>query len=423
MWNGIVGVVSFIWRLLVAIGRVIAVPLGALWRLYLRLGLLWRAGIGVVVLGIVFLYGYFIWQTQVWTNFDPDYPSKYTYQTATTPGEKINKTITPLIQPAPETPVTEPVKPEEDADTTSETTPETTPTDTADEPKPDITSMPMQAANLPVSEKSCAISAIAEVTADLTDFNVNQNAWISSMVLYKAGFFGMDWDRTPFLDNKASFQRGINAAVRRTTVELVDNLGRLRGTSQVDNDLQKARGNMQFAEDSWYFGLSPFGPKTPTPSYYRSAIKDIRNFNKRLENCEAVFDARADNLIQYIDRIANDLGSTSAILKDRAENYHAGWFDTRADDRFWFSYGQLYAYYGLLRAAHSDFRSVLSEKHLDSIWDSMEKQLRDALDMQPTIVSNGRQDAWFTPSHLTTMGFYILRVRSNLVDIRQVLER
>ena len=140
---------------------------------------------------------------------------------------------------------------------------------------------------------------------------------------------------------------------------------------------------MQFSEDSWYFGLSPFGPKTPTPSYYRSAIKDLNAFNKRLENCQATFDARADNLMQFVDRIANDLGSTSAILKDRADNYHAGWFDTRADDR----------------------------------------QLRAALDMQPFIVSNGRQDAWFTPSHLTTMGFHILRVRSNLVDIRQVLDR
>lgn len=417
MWNGIVGVVSFIWRLLAAIGRVIAVPLGALWRLYLHLGILWKAIIGVFVFGLVFLYGYFIWQTQAWTNFDPDYPAKYIYQTAITPGEKLNHPAASLSQPSSEA-TSVPAASVEETKNASEISGEE-----AQTAKAESSTTPMQAATLPDGDKSCAISAIAEITADLIDFNVNQNAWISSMVLYKAGFFGLNWDRTPFLDNKASFQRGINAAVRRTTVELVDNLGRLRGTSQVDSDLQKARGNMQFAEDSWYFGLSPFGPKTPTPSYYRSAIKDIRNFNKRLENCQAVFDARADNLIQYIDRIANDLGSTSAILKDRAENYHAGWFDTRADDRFWFAYGQLYAYYGLLRAAHADFRSVLAEKHLDSIWDSMEKQLRDALDMQPTIVSNGRQDAWFTPSHLTTMGFYILRVRSNLVDIRQVLER
>ncbi|QGA56453.1 DUF2333 family protein [Brucella sp. 2280] len=396
VWDAVRGVFSFLGRFIAALARLIAVPLGALWRLFLQLGTLWKAVVAIVVIGLGGLYVYFIWQTQVWTNFNPDYPAKYSYQDAATPGEEI-KAEAPL-------PLTS----------------EPAPAD-ADNPAP--AGQPVQAVQIPSSVRKCSPSAIAEVAADLTDFNVNQNAWISSMLLYKLGFFGLDWDRTPFLDNKASFQRGINAAVRRTAIELVDNIGRLRGTSQIDGDLQKARGNLQFAEDAWYFGLNPFGPKTPTPSYYRSAIKDLRAFNGRLENCQATFDARADNLIQFVDRIASDLGSTSAILKDRAENYHAGWFDTRADDRFWFAYGQLYAYYGLLRAAHSDFRNVLAEKHLDGVWDEMEKQLRDALDMQPFIVSNGNPDAWITPSHLTTMGFYILRVRSNLVDVKQVLER
>ena len=91
--------------------------------------------------------------------------------------------------------------------------------------------------------RTCGRSAIADVAADLTNYNVNQNPWISSMILYKLGFFGIDWDHTPFLDNKASFQRGINQAVRRTTTELADNLGRVRTTSQIDGDLQDARGN------------------------------------------------------------------------------------------------------------------------------------------------------------------------------------
>lgn len=407
---------AFIGRMIAALLRLIAVPLGALWRVYRDRSVLWKTIIAVVVFGWAGLYGYFILQTQVWTNFDPDYPAKYAYQNAATPGEAVD----PAQNPAPPA-VTEPAKEPVDttavpADAVNENS-ENAPVNT--EPQP----LAQSAFSQSIKPRVCAPSALAEVTAELTDFNVNQNAWISSMLFYKTGFFGLDWDRTPFLDNKASFQRGIHSAVRRTTIELVDSLGRLRGTSQIDSDLQKARGNMQFREDTWYFGLSPFGPKTPTPSYYRSAIKELRSFNARLEKCEATFDARADNLIQYVDRIASDLGSTSAILKDRSDNYHAGWFDTRADDRFWFAYGQLYAYYGLIRATHSDFKAVLAEKHLDGLWDTMEQQLRSALDMQPMIVSNGRQDAWFTPSHLTTMGFHILRVRSNLVDIRQVLER
>lgn len=414
---------AFIGRMIAGLLRLIAVPLGALWRVYRGLSLLWKTIIAVVVIGWAGLYGYFVVQTQVWTNFDPDYPAKYAYQSAVTPGEAVApaKSIVPPAAPEVTTPPSDTnAMPAETAPANPDNA-ATAPEPAA--PQPEAQPAPQMAFSQPAGARVCAPSALAEVTAELTDFNVNQNAWVSSMLFYKTGFFGLDWDRTPFLDNKASFQRGVHSAVRRTTIELVDSLGRLRGTSQIDNDLQKARGNMQFREDTWYFGLSPFGPKTPTPSYYRSAIKELRAFNARLERCEATFDARADNLIQYVDRIASDLGSTSAILKDRADNYHAGWFDTRADDRFWFAYGQLYAYYGLIRATHSDFKAVLAEKHLDGLWDTMEQQLRSALDMQPVIVSNGRQDAWFTPSHLTTMGFYILRVRSNLVDIRQVLER
>ena len=370
-------IVSFFTRIFQLIGRGIGFVIGILlwpfmWlgRWYLQRGWALKAIFGAAVAGLVALYGYFIWNTQVWSNFDPDYVAKHNFENRNvSAGEQIVAGGG---------------------------------TDTA---------------------KTCGRSAIADISAELTNFNVNENAWISSMILYKTGLFGLSWDHTPFLDNKASFQRGINQAIRRTTTELADNLGRVRGTSQVDSDLQDARGNMQFDEYTWYFGLTPFGPKTPTPSYYRSAIKSLNNFNTRLEKCQAVFDARADNLIQFIDRISNDIGATSAILKDRAENFNNGWFDPRADDRFWFAYGQLYGYYGLLKATHADFEDVLRTRNLDNLWDTMEQQTRSALNIQPFIISNGAEDGWFMPSHLITMGFYILRVRSNLVEISNVLSR
>ncbi|MBW9115274.1 DUF2333 family protein [Rhizobium cauense] len=318
------------------------------------------------------LYCYFIWQTQVWSGFNPSFVDEYRLAERKVPaGQEL--------------------------------------------PAADGSATP--------AAKTCQRSAIVDVAADLTDFNVNQNAWISSMLLYRAGLFGIDWDHTPFLDNKASFQRGVNQAVRRTSVELVDTLGRVRGTSGINNDLQKARGNLQFDEYSWYFGIDPFGPKTPTPSYYRSAIESLRKFNTDLAACNAIFDGRADNLIQFIDRIANDLGSTSDVLADRSQNHHRGWFDTRADDRFWFAYGQLYAYYAILAAAQSDFSQVVAERNLGAIFGATMKQFQAALRIRPAIISNGREDGWIMPSHLATMGFYILRVRSNLVEIRAVLDR
>lgn len=379
------GIVAFFQRIFSWIGRSIGLAIVAvLWPFkavhgwYGDRSFIIKAPLALLAVLIVGLYGYFFWQTQVWTNFDPDYVAKY----------QLAERKVPAGQELPAPVVTDP------AVTTST-----------------------------VAAQSCQASAIVEVASGLIDYNVDENAWISSMLLYRTGLFGLDWDNTPFLDNKAAFQRGVNQAIRRTSVELVDSIGRVRGTSGINADLQDARGNLQFGEYSWYFGLSPFGPQTPTPSYYRTAAEGLRKFNRDLSACTATFDGRADNLIQFIDRIANDIGSTSAILRERSENYNGGWFDTRADDRFWFAYGQLYGYYGILSAAGADFSQVIKDRNLTSLWNDTLTQTRSALRIQPSIISNGAEDGWLMPSHLATMGFYVLRVRSNLVELRSVLDR
>ncbi len=277
------------------------------------------------------------------------------------------------------------------------------------------------------STKTCGRSNIVTVTADLIDFNVNRNEWISSHPLFKAGIFWvLTWDQTWFFDNKAAFQRGVHQAASRTAIELADSLGRTRGTSEIDKDLQVAKGNIQFDQFTWFFNVfakQPFGPTTRTPSYYRNAQKSLQRYNERLANCSATYDARADNLLQFLDRIAKDIGSTSASIKDRSEQYNSGWFDTRADDIFWYSKGQLYAYYGILRATRADFADVAKSRRLDDIWKRMDAQLRTAIELDPLVVSNGKEDGFIMPTHLTTIGFYILRVRANLVEIRSILDR
>ena len=275
--------------------------------------------------------------------------------------------------------------------------------------------------------KTCGRSAIVDVTAELVDFSVNQNSWISSMPTYKAGFFGFSWDGTPWFDNTASFQRGVHQAVQRTAVELTDTLGRIRGTSEVNKDLQSARSALQFDEFTWYFnpfdGKRPFGPTTKTPTYYRSAIKQLKGFNNSLVKCNATFDARADNLRTFVDRIAKDIGSTSAAIKRRSEASNAGWFDFYADNQFMYAKGQLYGYYGILRAARADFHEIIEKRNLADVWNNMEGQIKSALELDPMIISNGKEDGWLMPTHVTTMGFYVLRVRSNLVEIRSILSR
>ena len=76
-----------------------------------------------------------------------------------------------------------------------------------------------------------------------------------------------------------------------------------------------------------------------------------------------------------------------------------------------------------LSAVRADFDQVLNERNLKPIWGETLKQFQGALAVQPAIISNGREDGWIMPNHLSTMGFYILRVRSNLVEIRSIIDR
>jgi hypothetical protein len=66
---------------------------------------------------------------------------------------------------------------------------------------------------------------------------------------------------------------------------------------------------------------------------------------------------------------------------------------------------------------------VIAQRGLTQLWSELEDQLRASLNIQPMIISNGAESGWLMPSHLATMGFYVLRVRSNLVEIRLVLDR
>ncbi|RUV47811.1 DUF2333 domain-containing protein, partial [Mesorhizobium sp. M5C.F.Ca.IN.020.29.1.1] len=172
-------IVNFFTRIFQWIGRGIGFAVGViLWPFmwaghwYTQRGWILKAVLGLALLMLIGLYGYFIWNTQVWSNFNPAYAEAYNF-----------------TQPAGTAPA---------------------------QPAPSATG---ETAGVEGEVKTCTNSAIVQVAADLIDFNVNENAWISSMILYKLGFFGMDWDRTPFLDNKASFQRGVNQAIRRTAVE------------------------------------------------------------------------------------------------------------------------------------------------------------------------------------------------------------
>lgn len=290
--------------------------------------------------------------------------------------------------------------------------------------------------------QSCEMSRVVAMQQALVDILVNRNDWAPATPQFKIGVFGLlSWEATPFFDNKASFQRGALSAARRMSLELTDVLGRVRGTSGADPNLEAARGLLSVDERTWL--VNPFDSRLPflatsAASSYRNAIGQFGEYNRRLATCEALFDARADNLFALMDRITADLGSnveqvavrslsktwdpaTKTFVEGTGNNL--GVFDLRADNLFHEARGRMFAYHGLLQAARIDFAEVIAQRNLGDVWDRMESHVAEAAVLQPLIVSNGDEDGLLAPAHLSAMAQKMLRARANMTEIRDILAR
>lgn len=225
-----------------------------------------------------------------------------------------------------------------------------------------------------------------------------------------------------FLDNMPNYQQGIVSALARFSFELTDQLGRTRGSSQADPDLQSASGLLQYAGDVWVWDPSvSLMPRASSEAQYKEARKALLSYNARLAAGEAVFERRGDNLMATLDRIALDLGSSSAVLDQAVVENSSQFLDSSADDHFYNVKGQLYAYYLLLGALGQDFDALITEKELKGAWEQMQDSLHKAAMLSPWVVVNGKPDGQVLPSHLAAQGFYLLRARTQLREITNIL--
>jgi hypothetical protein len=226
------------------------------------------------------------------------------------------------------------------------------------------------------------------------------------------------------LDNMPNFQQGILAALSRFAVEMTDQIGRTRGSSEADPDLGQAAGLLKYSGTVWLFDTSvSWLPTVSSEKQYRAARRALLSYNERLAAGKATFERRADNLLAALDRIAADLGSASAVIERHLAEDAGSFLDWRADDVFYNTKGRLYAYYLLLRELGRDFAPVLAEREMQAAWAQTIEGLGRAAVLRPWVVVNGAPDSQFLPSHLAAQGFYLLRARTQLREITNILQK
>ena len=242
---------------------------------------------------------------------------------------------------------------------------------------------------------------------------VDQHHWIANDPFFYP---------TALLDNAPNYQMGIIAALSRFAIEMTDHIGRTRGSSEVDHDLDRAAGLLKYPGNVWVYNLATSVlPTASSEAQYRSAERALENYNTRLAGHQATFEARSDNLQAYLERVAADLGSLSAILEQRVREHGGEIFDTHSDDVYYDTKGRLYGHYMIVREIGRDFQPVIDEKRLGPAWNQMLASLREAAKLQPLIVRNGAPDEMLQPSHLAAQGFYLLRARTQLREISDIL--
>ncbi|WP_374370263.1 DUF2333 family protein [Dongia sp.] len=258
-------------------------------------------------------------------------------------------------------------------------------------------------------------SAAVATAAALIDREVNATAWPGNDPWFFPG---------AILDNMPNFQAGEIQALQRVVTELRDQIGRSRGTSSTDPALQNAASAINTRPDIWYFDLNKsWAPLTPSVTYYRDAMKSLIDFNTRLVSGQAVFERRADNLLSTLERISQDLGAASNKIDQEIDAESAAWFDTGADDIFYFNKGQLYAYGLLLNALGRDFQPILAEKGAGTVWQRMVESMLEGAKLQPLFVINGEPGSIAQPNHLAEQGFYLLRARAQLGELQDILQK
>lgn len=256
-------------------------------------------------------------------------------------------------------------------------------------------------------------SKAVAMAASLIQREVDYNGWVANDPFFLPG---------AALDNMPNYQLGMIHALGRFAFEMVDQIGRTRGSSQTDSDLQEAAGLLQYSGTKWIFDFSTsLLPTAKSEDQYRKARRALMNYNRRLGQGQAVFERRADNLLSTLDRIALDVGSASAAIDRQIHEGSGLWIDTQSDDVFYSVKGQAYAYYMLLRELREDYANIVRDKELGSAWDQMLASFAAGADLKPLIVHNAKPDAVILPNHLASMGFYMLRARTQIREISNIL--
>ena len=209
-----------------------------------------------------------------------------------------------------------------------------------------------------------------------------------------------------FLDNMPNFQMGILSAAERT-VAAFGSLPLANASDEAREDLGEAVKMLKYPPKVWLF--SPENKLKPAPSsstQYKKGRKKLNNFNAEVGKGKVLVERNNQNLALVLFMIKKDMEKTIAKVDEYVQEHSKSFVDFGKDDEFYFAQGKMYAYSQILKALGKDFKNVLVKNDVYQQWTAVLKLLRQAADLNPTIVRNGKPNSSFSPNHLVAINYY-----------------
>ena len=265
---------------------------------------------------------------------------------------------------------------------------------------------------------------------------------LTNSLLDKSGGY-LSNDVTPpsiWMDNVPNWEFGVLVQIRDFSRSLRNDMSRSQSQSLEDPDLSVAEPQFNFNSESWLF--------PSTEREYRKGNEALNSYLARLSNIEqdeAQFYARADNLADWFAIVEKRLGSLSQRLSAsvgqiRVNTDLAG--DTEAqqstpapvemvsktpwakiDDVFYESRGSAWALIHLLKAVEHDFADILIKKNALVSLRQIIRELESTQDaLWSPVILNG-SGFGFMANHSLVMASYISRANAAIIDLRILLSQ
>ncbi|MEZ5536256.1 MAG: HAD-IC family P-type ATPase [Thiolinea sp.] len=241
-----------------------------------------------------------------------------------------------------------------------------------------------------------------------------------------------------------NWEFGVLTQVRDFSLAMRDDFSRSQSQSATDPDLVTAQIRFNTDGNLWLF--------PPAETQFREGVDALENYLQRLQNGEAQFYTRADNLNNWLTKVQRQMGSLSIALSasvgirqvqeegaamtiadssaqtpgveleviDDGGDQSEVLVKTprlRVDDVFYQARGQTWAILHLLKAIEADFEDVLRQKNALVSLRQIINKLEDAQeDIWSPVILNGRGYS-FVANHSLVLASQISRANAALIDL------